>query len=279
MPAIEARDLHFAYVRREGEVLGGVDLTIERGEFVALFGHGKSTLLLALCGAIPHLVYGHMTGEVLLDGTSTRDLSIPEISTRVGVVLQDPENQLFNLTVEGDVVFGMENLGVPPGEMEARIQEQLERVRMLPYRRRMSHQLSGGQKQRVAIAAVLAMRPEILLLDEPTRELDPLGTEEVFEVLGRLKQQGTTIVLIENDPDYVAPLADRMLLLSDGQIAVAEPPRRFFERVREENSLRSPQVADLFLRTRDTLDLDGPVPLTVEEGAAAFERRYRSAAG
>ena len=272
---IEARDLRFSYSRREGEVLSGIDLAIERGEFIVLFGHAKSTLLLTLCGAIPHLIDGHLEGEVRLDGTSTRELSIAEISTRVGVVLQDPENQLFNLTVEGDVVFGLENLAVPPAEMEARLVRQLETVRMLPFRRRMSHQLSGGQKQRVAIAAVLAMQPDILLLDEPTRELDPLGTEEVFEVLGRLKRRGTTIVLIENDPDHVAPLADRMLLLCDGRVAVCEEPRRFFELVGDDNSLRSPQVADLYLRVRDDLGLVGPVPLSVEEGASRFGSVYR----
>lgn len=270
MGLIDVRDVRFAYTRAGGQILNGINLEIERGEFIALFGQSKSTLLLTLCGAIPHLIHGRFEGDVLIDGKNTRELSLSEIVTRVGVVLQDPENQLFNLTVEGDVCFGMENLGVPREQMEDRLVDMLDTVRMLPYRHRMSHELSGGQKQRVAIASVLAMQPEILLLDEPTRELDPLGTEEVFEVLGRLKKRGTTIVIIENDPDYIAPLADRMVLLRDGEIAVCEEPRRFYEILHQEDSLRVPQVADLYLRVRERLGLNGMVPLTVEEGVECF---------
>lgn len=279
MALLEVRDVFFSYTRTEGDLLRGINLHIERGQFVALFGRAKSTLLLTLCGAIPHLIPGwRFSGEVRIDGRSIHEMPVREIVTRVGVVLQDPENQLFNLTVEGDVVFGMENLCVPREDMERRLIEQLDTVRMLPFRYRMSHELSGGQKQRVVIAAVLAMQPEILLLDEPTRELDPLGTEEVFEVLGRLKRQGRTIVLIENNPDYVAPLADRMILLREGRVAVDEEPRRFFERVRDEPSLRLPQITNVYLCVRDHLGLVGPAPLTVEEGAAQLAPVIRATA-
>jgi energy-coupling factor transporter ATP-binding protein EcfA2 len=226
MSLIELENVCFRYSGTSRMVLNNVSLSIEEGEFITIFGEGKTTLLMCLCGAIPHLLPGSFTGIVRVDGMDTQTHKIAEISSKVGVVLQDPENQLFNLTVEGDVVFGMENLQVPRQEMEARLEEALHTVRLTQFRRRMSHELSGGQKQRAAIAAVLAMQPKILVMDEPTRELDPLGTEEVFEVLARLKQEGKTIIMVENDPEHLAPLADKMVLLRNGNLELmeAKPP-------------------------------------------------------
>ena len=293
MALLELHDVHFAYPHQDGETLRGVNLTIERGEFVAIFGESKSTLVLCLSGAIPHLQAGRFGGRVVVDGVETTQVRVGELARTVGMVLQDPENQLFNLTVESDVVFGMENLRVPREEMGERLREALATVRMTEFRHRMSMELSGGQKQRVAIAAVLAMRPPILVLDEPTRELDPLGTEEVFEVLGRLKQQGTTIVLVENDPDHVAPLADRMVYLRDGVMAEQAPPREFYRRVWGDPRIRFPQVTELFLRLEPEMapgpewarDAGGersrlsPVPITVEHAVPIFERYFRVGAG
>jgi energy-coupling factor transporter ATP-binding protein EcfA2 len=281
---LELHDVHFAYPHQDQETLRGLNLTIERGEFVAIFGEAKSTFVLCLTGAIPHLQSGRFSGRVVVGGVETTTVRVGELARTVGMVLQDPENQLFNLTVESDIVFGMENLRVPREEMAARLEQALTTVRMAEFRHRMSMELSGGQKQRVAIAAVLAMRPPILVLDEPTRELDPLGTEEVFEVLGRLKQQGTTIVLVENDPDHVAPLADRMVYLRDGVVAEEGPPREFYRRVWGDSRIRFPQVTELFLRLEQEGVLgggdgqqDGPrrVPITVEDAVPIFERYVR----
>jgi energy-coupling factor transporter ATP-binding protein EcfA2 len=253
-------------------VLENVSLSIDEGEFIAVFGEGKSTLLMCLCGAIPHLLPGKFSGHVRIEGMDTQEHKIAEISRKVGVVLQDPENQLFNLTVEGDVVFGMENLQVPPAEMEERLSRALQTVRMSDFRKRMSHELSGGQKQRVAIASVLAMESKILVLDEPTRELDPMGTEEVFEVLGRLKQQGKTIVIVENDPEHLAPLADRMVLLREGRVEVEAEPREFYRRIKGDRRIRFPQVTQLYFRLEDELDLGPMVPVTLAEGVELFSR-------
>jgi energy-coupling factor transporter ATP-binding protein EcfA2 len=190
------------------------------------------------------------------------------------MVLQDPENQLFNLTVEADVAFGLENLCIPREEMEERIQHALETVRMTEFRYRISSELSGGQKQRVAIAAVLARNPRIFVLDEPTRELDPLGNMEVFEVLTRLKQQGRTIVIVDNNPEFVAPLLTRVLWVDRKEVHVFEDPRAFFESIRE-TPIRIPQVADVYFRVRDAnRSLVGNfIPLTVEEGVHVFGNR------
>ncbi|HEX9016355.1 MAG TPA: ABC transporter ATP-binding protein [Chloroflexota bacterium] len=270
MSLIEFENVNFRYSGTTRMILEDVSFSIEEGEFVAIFGEGKSTLLMCLCGAIPHLLPGKFSGQVRVDGMSTDTHKIAEISRKVGVVLQDPENQLFNLTVEGDVVFGMENLQVPAEEMEGRLLEALQTVRMKDFRNRMSHELSGGQKQRAAIASVLAMQSKILVLDEPTRELDPMGTEEVFEVLGRLKEQGKTIVMVENDPEHLAPLADKMILLRDGHVEIIAEPREFYRRIKGDTRMRFPQVTELYFQLEDTLELGPRVPLTLEEGVQLF---------
>ncbi len=272
MSLIEFDNVSFRYSGTTRMILEDVSFSIEEGEFVAIFGEGKSTLLMCLCGAIPHLLPGKFSGQVRVDGMDTETHKISEISRKVGVVLQDPENQLFNLTVEGDVVFGMENLQVPPEDMEGRLLDALQTVRMKDFRYRMSHELSGGQKQRAAIASVLAMQSKILVLDEPTRELDPMGTEEVFEVLGRLKQQGKTIVMVENDPEHLAPLADKMVLLRDGHVEIVAEPREFYRRISGDSRMRFPQVTELYFRLEDKLDLGPDVPLTLEEGVQLFSR-------
>lgn len=270
MALIEFKNVSFRYSGTSKMILDDVNLSIEEGEFVAIFGEGKSTLLMCMCGAIPHLLPGRFSGSVVVDGLDTQQRKIAEISRKVGTVLQDPENQLFNLTVEGDVAFGMENLQVPADEMADRLEESLRTVRMLDFRRRMSHELSGGQKQRVAIASVLAMQPRILLMDEPTRELDPMGTGEVFEVLGRLKQQGKTIVIVENDPEHLAPLADKMVLLREGRVELVAEPREFYRRIKGDRKIRFPQVTELYFQLESQLDLGTRVPLTLEEGVEIF---------
>ena len=271
MPIISAHQVRFRYEPYGPWILDGVNLDVEAGQFVVVFGEAKSTLLLCLAGAIPHVVQGEFEGEVLVDGRGTRETPLAVLSQTVGMVLQDPENQLFNLTVAADVAFGLENLGVPRDEMERRVDEALRVVRADGLRNRPPHRLSGGQKQRVAIAAVLAMRPLVLLLDEPTRELDPLGTEEVFDVLAGLKERGTTIVLVENDPDHVAPLADRMILLSEGRLLLDARAREFYRRTLDDPRVRLPQITSLALAREPMSLADGWLPLTVEEGATRVQ--------
>jgi len=272
MYAIEVKNLFFKYSRKAEYVLKNINLSIQKGECVAILGDSKTTLCLAMCGVIPHLVPGHVEGDVLIAGQNTAAMSVKEIAAKVGVVLQDPENQSFNLDVESDVVFAMENLGVPRKEMEERLREALEIVRMTPYRYKASHQLSGGQKQRVAIASVLAMKPDILILDEPTRELDPVGREEIFEVLNRLKLSGKTIVIVENDPPRLAQIADKMILLREGEIQCAEKPREFFRKVAGDSRIKLPQVSQSYLETVHLLGLEREqlMPMSVAEGVAVY---------
>lgn len=206
--------------------LRGVDLTISRGEFVAIVGgngSGKSTLAKHF-----NALLLPTEGEVIVDGLNTRDHATTwEIRQRVGMVFQNPDNQLVATVVEEDVAFGPENLGLPPAEIIRRVDEALAAVDMLEYRRREPHLLSGGQKQRVAVAGILAMRPQCLVLDEATTMLDPQGQREVLETIARLNEQGVTVIHITHDMDEAA-LFRRVIALADGRVALDGSPQDVF---------------------------------------------------
>ena len=199
--------------------VNGVDLEINKGELFSLLGPngaGKTTLCLTLNGILPHLVGGTFRGKVVVAGMDTRDHGPGEMSRQVGLVFQDPESQLFNMTVEDEVVFGLESLGLSPAEMEERIAWALEVVRLTGLRKRHPLQLSGGQKKRLAIATVLAMRPQVLVLDEPVTGLDPLGRHEVLSVIEQLKQEEeVTVVMVEQDAEAVMAWADHVVIMED----------------------------------------------------------------
>ncbi|MGD2178518.1 MAG: ABC transporter ATP-binding protein, partial [Anaerolineae bacterium] len=224
-PVIAVDDLQYAYPpltpEEEGtRVLRGVSLSLAKGECVALLGPtgaGKSTLCLTLNGIIPHLMGGSFRGHVWVAGRDTRESDAGELSQRVGLVFQDPESQLFNMTVEDEVAFGPEGLALRPDEIEARIAEALDLTGIADLRKRSPLELSGGQKQRVALAAVLAMRPEVLVLDEPTASLDPVGKRSLLKAVGRLRaERGVTILWVTQDVDRVPSLADRVAVLYQG---------------------------------------------------------------
>ena len=261
-PEISIRDLHFSYPalsgarpeprrRVEGAVLKGIDLEVEQGEFISIMGPtgvGKTTLCLALNGIVPQSTGGTIRGEVMVAGLNTRQHPVPELASRVGIVFQDPESQFFNMTVEDEVAFGPESLGLDPREIRERVDWALAVVGMEQHRGRSPFQLSGGEKQRVAIASILAMTPRILVLDEPTSGLDPLGKVEVFRVVRELKQrEQMTIVLVEQESEKIAEFSDRVVVLHDGRVALMDTPDKVFAQVElmHEIGLAVPQVSDL----------------------------------
>jgi energy-coupling factor transporter ATP-binding protein EcfA2 len=255
-PEISIHDLHFSYppLIPNGEpvpVLKGIDLEMERGEFVSIMGPtgvGKTTLCLALNGIVPQSTGGTIRGEVVVAGLNTRQHPVPELASRVGIVFQDPESQFFNMTVEDEVAFGPESLGLDPSEIRERVDWALTVVGMRSHRHRSPFQLSGGEKQRVAIAAVLTMTPRILVLDEPTSGLDPIGKAEVFHVVRELKQRdGMTTVMVEQESEKIAEFSDRVVVLRDGKIALMGTPDRIFAQVElmHEIGLAVPQVSEL----------------------------------
>jgi energy-coupling factor transporter ATP-binding protein EcfA2 len=261
---ISIRDLHFSYpalsgvegsaLTPDGElipVLKGINLEVERGEFVSIMGStgvGKTTLCLALNGIVPQSTGGTIRGEVVVVGLNTRQHPVPELASRVGIVFQDPESQFFNMTVEDEVAFGPEGLGLDPREIRERVDWALTMVGMSPHRHRSPFHLSGGEKQRVAIASILAMTPRILVLDEPTSGLDPIGKAEVFRVVRELKQrEQMTIVMVEQESEKIAEFSDRVVVLRDGKIALVDTQDRVFAQVElmHEIGLAVPQVSEL----------------------------------
>jgi len=230
MPMLDARDVRFDYTYENEApqvVLRGVDLTVEKGSFVALLGHngcGKSTLAKHFNALL--LPTG---GQVLVEDMDTADeANTYPIRRRVGMVLQNPDNQLVSTIVEEDVAFGPENLGLPPAEIRARVDEALAAVDMTAYKDHSPHKLSGGQKQRIAIAGVLAMHPDCLILDEPTAMLDPQGRQEVLDTVCRLnREQGMTVILITHYMEEAA-LADRVVVMDEGVVQADGTPRAVF---------------------------------------------------
>jgi len=255
-PIVVIENLHYSYPPWPPEsepvpVLRGVSLEVETGEFLALMGataSGKTTLCLALNGLVPQATGGRIKGEVRVDGLNPRHTPVAEMARRVGLVFQDPETQLFNLRVEDEIAFGLENLGLPPAEIRERVDWALDAVGLSDCRKRSPFQLSGGQQQRVAIAAVLGMTPRVLVLDEPTAGLDPAGKAEVLAVVQQLRRsQDMTIIMVEQDGELVAEFADRAAVLHEGRIALVETPEKVFHEtgLLRAAGLASPQVTAL----------------------------------
>jgi len=226
---LRADDVSFAYVGAARAALRHVNLSVARGEVILITGAsgcGKSTLALALCGLIPSRVHGELRGRVMFGATPLSGMKPHEASQLVGMVFQNPNLQLINQTVQSEVAFGPENLALPQPEIAARVDWCLDVTGMAGMRTAAVVTLSGGQKQRTAIAATLAMRPRILVLDEPLSDLDPVGAQEVLATLQRLARNGGTgVIVIEHRVDEVAPWADRVVLMDDGSIVLDQPPR------------------------------------------------------
>ena len=262
---ITAENLVFEYVDQDtGEknrVLKGIDLTVKKGEFLAVLGHngsGKATLAKHFNGILMPT-----EGRVTVDGIDTRDEGrLFDLRRRVGMVFQNPDNQMVATIVEEDVAFAPENLGVPRDEIRRRVDRALETVGMSDFKRHAPHMLSGGQKQRVAIAGVLAMEPEILVMDEPTAMLDPIGRFEVLETVKRLnREQGMTVALITHYMDE-AVQADRVVVVDSGRIAMEGTPRQVFPRVEElvKLGLDVPQSTYLaYMLNREGINIDSSV--------------------
>ena len=254
-PIIVFENVHYTYPGDELESLCGVDLTIEKGSFVAVLGHngsGKSTLAKHM-----NAILVPDAGRVLVDGIDTADEArVLELRRRVGMVFQNPDNQIVANVVEDDVAFAPENLGVPPAEIRRRVDASLRLVGMYDYRMHAPHLLSGGQKQRVAIAGVIAMQPEIIVLDEPTAMLDPQGRKEVVDTAFALcRARGMTVVFITHHMDECID-ADRLIVLSNGSVAADGKPAEVF--------------ADRALMEREGLDVPETTRLLGELRAAGM---------
>ena len=283
MAIIEAKNLTYTYPGGTKPSINNVSLKVEKGEFVLITGPsgcGKTTLCRCFNGLIPHFYQGELKGEITVADMDVTKHETHTMAKNVGLVFQNPENQLFALSVEKDVAFGLENLGMPREEMQKRVEWALKLTDIYDLRDRSPHEVSGGQQQRVAIAAVLAMQPEIIVLDEPTSFLDPLSAEKIFEVIHDLnKKLGLTVVLVEHRLDLTAKYADHIIIMDEGAVCFDGNPREILNT--EETRLIGvgiPKATFLYhILRKEGMNLGNLTPLSSEEMAEllleAFETK------
>jgi energy-coupling factor transporter ATP-binding protein EcfA2 len=283
-PIIEVEQLWWRYSRDTEWVLRGIDLKVERGEAVAIVGPtgaGKTTLLACIQALLPHtFAQGDLRGSVRVDGVDTRSVRASQLAGTVGTVFEDAEAQFVLPTVQDDIIFGLESLGLLKAEMQARLQEVVQQFGLETLVDRNAHELSGGQKQRVALATILAMRPQVLMLDEPTAELDPAGKSEVLGIVAQLRQRHQlTIILVEQDLERLVSLVDRFVLLDEGRIVRVAPVHEFFmdPTALLAHGVNPPEVTRIFEPAVRAGHLDAQ-PLNVEEAYAAVAGKRRPSA-
>jgi len=282
MAVIEVKDLTYTYPGATRPSISDVSLDIDKGEFVLITGPsgcGKTTLCRCFNGLIPHFYQGDMKGEISVAGLKVGEHPTHELARHVGLVFQNPENQLFALSVEKDVAFGLENLGVPRDEMRKNVDWALELTGIDDLRERAPHELSGGQQQRVAIASVLAMKPEVIVLDEPTSFLDPLTAKRIFEVIRDLNRNlGITVVLVEHRLDLTAKYSNHIIVMDEGNVLLDGEPRQILKS--EETRLIGvgiPKATRLYqILAKDGVRLGDVIPLSSDEMAELVEEAMRS---
>ena len=270
MSLIEVKDLKYRYPGTTQLALDGVSFTVEKGEFIGIAGEngaGKSSLSQALLGLIPQFYKGAYGGSVTVCGMDARSTPVSELCRHVGLVFQNPFNQLSGAkdTVYDEVGYGLQNLGFPPEEIRTRVESVLRCFGIWEYRDRNPFDLSGGQLQRVAICSVLAMKPDVLILDEPTSQLDPEGSEEVFHTVDELTKMGITIIMIEQKIEKLAGYCDRVLLMHQGRVVDYDTPRRIFSREDLYDLGVNPPAYTRFARANALVFEDGTLPVTHAE--------------
>ncbi|OLS40596.1 energy-coupling factor ABC transporter ATP-binding protein [Bacillus sp. MRMR6] len=235
MKKIVVEGLKYKYPSSDALVLDNMSFEVEQGEFIGIIGKngaGKSTLCQAIVGLVPHFYKGAYGGKVLVDGLEIKEHSIAETSLKVGIVFQNPFTQVTGskMTVYEEIAFGLENIAIPRAEITERVDYVLDLLQIAHVKHHNPFDLSGGQMQRMAIASIIAMKPEILVLDEPTSQLDPEGSEEVFRAIKDLSKQGITVVMAEHKMEKVAEHCNRVLLLDEGKVIDFDTPEKIFSK-------------------------------------------------
>lgn len=278
---IEIKDYSWQYLNTQQPALQEINLQIEEGMFVGIIGAngaGKTTLAFSLNGLIPGQYNGIKHGEVLVYGKEVEEYGHGELQRFTGMVFSDPEAQFTAMTVEDELVFGLENLGMTIPEIRERLEwvthlTGLERMLLKP-----PYELSGGQKQRVALAAVLAMTPKLLILDEPTTMLDPVSRRRVFEVLAKLKQeQNNTIIVIEHSLENLIRLADHMILLSDSRLLLEGGTKEFFQNMEliSKEGIHPPGALQFFYQLKKAGKVSGELPITLSESSEHLKQLFK----
>jgi energy-coupling factor transporter ATP-binding protein EcfA2 len=262
-------DFSFKYLGADSLALRKVDLLIDKGEYVIITGPsgcGKTTLCRAINGLVPQFHRGYIAGHVYIDGIDTRDARVADLAPIAGLVFQNPANQLVTLNVAKEIAFGPENLGVDPKEIRERVEMLIEKMGIEHLREKHPHEMSGGQQQLVAMAATLALQPQILVADEPTSNLDPKSAQTILGILADLNKQGMTIVLVEHRLDLVSRSATRIVLMNKGSIVADGLPRDVLSSdICTEIGVGIPKATEVYKRLREKGITLSEVPLTGDE--------------
>jgi energy-coupling factor transporter ATP-binding protein EcfA2 len=280
MAIIEVQDLTYTYPTTKDPALRDITFQVDRGEFLAIVGpneSGKSSLCYALSGFIPHFYRGSMEGKVQVAEIDIQESKLADIVLKVGLVFQNPFNQMSGskFTVFEEIAFGLENVGVPREEMIPRVEKVMAQTGISDLAERAPYSLSGGQQQRVAIASILVMEPEVLVLDEPTSQLDPIGSREVFQVIKEMSKRGMTVVMVEHKIEWVAEFADRLIALHEGKISLEGDPHQVLtSAAMEEIGVGASRYAMVAQRaSKDEIWPDKiPLPITLDEAVAGFTK-------
>lgn len=277
MSIITIKNLSYQYPISESDALKGVNITIEKGKLYALVGAnggGKTTLCNVIRGFIPHFYKGDLRGEVLIEGKDIREWEMGELSQKIGYVFQNPFTQISGVkdNVFEEIAFGLENLGMEPELIREKVDQVVRMLEIDYLRDKNPFELSGGQKQRVALASIIVMEPDVLVIDEPTSQLDPKGTEEVFKIIELMKKKGKTIILVEHKIELIAEYADYIILLNEGEVAMQGNTR---EILTDERALAFgaalPQYSLFGLEMRKRQMELGSIPLTEKEAIEAVK--------
>jgi energy-coupling factor transporter ATP-binding protein EcfA2 len=274
MSIIKIEDLTVQYLEQEENALDKISLEVEEGEFVAILGAhgaGKTTLCLSINGIVPNMINADMFGKIEVAGEIPPNIPVRELASKVGSVFDNPEFQMSQLTVFEEVALGLQNLGVDKDTIIENITTSLELVGLAGFEERSPFEISGGQQQRLAMASALSMKPQILVLDEPTSNLDPIGKEEVFTVTRKINQEeGLTVIIAEHEVEVIAEYADKVILLEQGKITQVGTPEELFPNIVDIQSnvgVRIPQITDFASRVPEKFK--GSIPVTVDK---AIER-------
>ena len=280
MAFVNLQSVTYKYPLTKTPALQNINLQIEKGEFVAVVGPngaGKSTLCYALAGFVPHFFKGEISGTIEVDGIESNKSTLDEWVLNVGLAFQNPFNQISGAkyTVFEEIVFGLENIGVPREQMQSRVEEAMKLTGISDLADRSPYSLSGGQQQRVALTSILVMQPKLLVLDEPTSQMDPIGTREVFGVIRDLAQTGMTVLMVEHKVEWIANFADRVIALKDGSILMEGKPNEVltsdvlaengFGISRYTSTAREAKKRNLWKKEK--------LPVTLDESVEGFEQR------
>ena len=277
MNVIELKNIGFKYQMTNKPIFKKINLDIKKGEFIGLVGRngaGKTTLCNIMRGLIPNFTQGELRGDVLIEGININEYNMGLLAEKVGFVFQNPFIQISGIkkTVFEEIAFGLENLGVERSEIIRRVEAIVDQLKIGYLKDKHPGQLSGGQSQRVALASVLVMEPDILLVDEPTSQLDPVGTEEVFDTLGILKEQNKTVILVEHKIDLISEYADRVIVIDDGGIVMDGPTKEVLgNKDIEKYGVLMPQVAKLAYgyQAQNNMEFNS-IPTTLNDSEIEF---------